>query len=175
MTENQKDVLFSKVSWSGLAPRKLNNMFRVGQVFNDPRIPIIKRYRDNWATEEIAKTIASGRRMEAYQHREATPPAKYAYNAANSAKRNQKAPRGRWDSTLESIVCQGKKAQRLPQVQDAAPASPVPSPQGETDVPATDSHSRLTYTTPGELLTATSPSQIADSSGTECPLISSHC
>jgi len=60
VTENQKDILFAKVGQPGLVPWTLDNTFRVGQVFDDPRIPIIKRYNDNWATEEIAKSIASG-------------------------------------------------------------------------------------------------------------------
>lgn len=127
VTDNQKDVLYAKV-------------------FSDPRIPIIKRYKDNWATEEVAKTIASGRRTAAYQRGEATPPTKYAYNAANSAKRNKKAPRGRWDSTSESIVRQGKKAQHPQQAQDATPASPVPPYQVTSPSQITDSLVSIPFT-----------------------------
>lgn len=131
-------------------PWRLNNTFCVQQVFNDPRIPIIKRYKGHWATDEIAKTIASARRTAAYSRNEATPNPKYAHNAINSAKRNPKAPRGRWDSVSKSVggKVKGKKAQRMEEPKpNVSVASLGPSDQSDTVHPS-NTHP-LDYGPPG--------------------------
>ena len=81
-------------------------------------------------TDRIAQTVASGRCKYLYAKGEATPPSKFSYNAANSAKRNPMAPRGQWDSASQSVKPKGKgkKVQCIKtQVQDASAASPGPS------------------------------------------------
>lgn len=97
---------------------------------------MIRRYQGRWAIDEIAKTVARGRRKGAYAHRVASPPPRYAYNAANSAKRNPAAPRGRWDSVSQSVIhkSKGKKVQRAEeQTQDVRVASPALSNQGSVN------------------------------------------
>ena len=129
----------------------LDNMFQVGQVYNDPRIPIIQRYENHWATEAITKLIASGRRTGAYARGEAIPPQKYAYNAANSAKRNPTAPRGRWDSVSQSVKPEGKNKVRCTEegTRNVRFASPEPLDQGNTDTHVTGTRSlALVHTTP---------------------------
>ena len=112
-------------------------MSRIGQVYDDARIPIIQRYENHWATREAARRTASGWRKDAYSRGEATPPSKYAYNAANSAKRNPAAPRGRWDSVSQSVKHEGKgkKTRRAKkQAQTIRTASPEPPGQGDLNV-----------------------------------------
>lgn len=106
--------------------RLLDNKFRIGQVFNDERIPIIKRYANHWATLESAKRSAASWRKDGYKHGYIRPPEKYAYNAANSAKRDPAAPRGRWDSVSQSVKCKGKGKKRARARNDRTP-SPTPS------------------------------------------------
>lgn len=147
--DDQKQMLFEKVSQSPL--RRLDGLSHIGQVYNDSRIPIIKRYKDDWATDEIAKTIASARRTAAYARKEATPNPKYAYNVANSAKRNPTAPRGRWDSMSQSVnhKHKGKKVQRTEErEQNISITLPDHVEQSSVDIHTTDTHS-LTRTTPG--------------------------
>lgn len=85
----------------------------MGQVYNDPRIPIIKRYANYWAIREVARTFTSGRRKYSYRCGTAIPPSRYAYNRANSAKRNPKAPRGRWNSVTKSVQPEGKATRHV--------------------------------------------------------------
>lgn len=77
-------------------------------MYNDPRIPIIRRYADHWATKEAAKRTATGWRKDAYSRGVLTRPSKYDYNAVNSSRRNPKAPRGRWNSVSQSVQPEGK-------------------------------------------------------------------
>jgi hypothetical protein len=150
--EGKKKVLCQKVG--GSTTTLLDDRFKIGQVYNDPRIPIIQRYENHWATREAAQRTASGWRKDAYSCGEATPPSKYAYNAANSAKRNPAAPRGRWDSVSQSVKHEGKgkKAQRTKKrAQAVRTASPEPPDQGDrnaVDVSATNTRP-LPHPTPG--------------------------
>ena len=98
--DNQKNVLYRKVSLFN--SKRLGLLFHIEQVYNDPRIPIIKRYKDNWATRLIAKTIAGARRKKAYGSGDAKRPEKYNYNVTNSSKRDPKAPRGRKNISITS-------------------------------------------------------------------------
>lgn len=155
---------------------QLDNVFQIKQVYNDPRIPIIRRYENHWATEAIAKTIASGRRTGAYARGEATPPQKYAYNAANSAKRNPTALRGRWDSMSQSVKYEGKgqKARRTEEgAGDVSIAFPEPLDRGSTNTHVTDTRS-LTLTTPDGPQDAGS-SQIVDPSSMQSFVAGPHC
>jgi hypothetical protein len=98
-----------------------NTSFLPGQVWNDSRIPIIKRYQGHWATDNIAKGYAQSLRKSAYSRGYAIPPSKYSYNAANSAKRNPKGPRGRYNSVVGTIDPKRRKTQ--PTETDADPLS----------------------------------------------------
>jgi hypothetical protein len=135
MPEGKKKVLCKKVS--GSATTLSDNMSRIGQVYNDARISIIQQYENHWATWEAARRTASGWRKDAYSYGEATPPSKYTYNAANSAKRNPAALRSRWDSVLQSVKHEGKgKKARCTkkQVQAIRTASLEPLGQGNLNV-----------------------------------------
>ncbi|KAL1751511.1 hypothetical protein FB107DRAFT_278609 [Schizophyllum commune] len=50
--------------------------------------PYLKRFVNDWATEEIAKRFLSNRRQHLYDVGELTPPEKYAYLKENAAKRD---------------------------------------------------------------------------------------
>jgi hypothetical protein len=142
MSDNKKKILFQKVSGSTF--QRLVDASQVRQVFHDKRIPIIRRYDGHWATEKIAITVAHGRRGVAYRRGELARPKEYAYNASNSAKRNPKAPRGRWDSKSNSVKRRGKgrKAPRTEQQEhDISTAPPVPLDRGAVDDHAADVHS----------------------------------
>jgi hypothetical protein len=147
-------------------------MFRIGQVYNDPRIPIIQRYENHWATEEVAKKVASVRRKDAYARGEATPPKKFAYNAANSAKRNPKAPRGRLDSASQSVKLKGKVQRTERGAHNVSTASPEPLDQGSMDIHVTNTRS-LAHTTPNGPQD-TGLGQTVDPSGTPSSFAGSH-
>ncbi|KAJ7131800.1 hypothetical protein C8R43DRAFT_1133477 [Mycena crocata] len=59
------------------------------------RHPILKRYVNDWATDELAKQFIRNRRRNEYKKGTLQRPAEFAYLKANSAKRNPSAPRGR--------------------------------------------------------------------------------
>lgn len=141
-------------------------MFHIKQVYTDPRIPIIQRYRDNWATDEVAKTVAGARRKGAYASGAATRPAKYDYNVANSSKRDPKAPRDRWNSVTQSVNPKGKgKAtqQTKEQMQDAGLREPEPPDPTNVNIHAADSHSPSLSTSIGPQ--DAGPSQLQNPSG----------
>ena len=135
--EGKKRVLCQKVR--GSTTTLSDDRFKIRQVYNDPRIPIIQRYENHWATREAAQRTASGWRKDAYSRGEATPPSKYAYNAANSAKRNPAAPRGRWDSVSQSVKHEGKgKKARRTKKQTQAVRTTSPEPPGQDDLSMVD-------------------------------------
>jgi len=151
--EDRQKSLYAKVG--GSTTMVARQRVQIRQVYNDPRIPIIRRYQNHWATEEIAKTVASGRRKRAYLRGDVKPPKRFAHNAANSAKRNPAAPRGRWDSVSQSVKPKGKCTDAghadHETAQDISAAPPEPLDQGSinaTDAHATDTRS-LMYITPG--------------------------
>ena len=93
--------------------------------------------------DKIAKTTASGRRRGAYSRGEAIPSSKYTHNAANSKKRNPKAPRGRWDSVSQSVVHKdkGKEAQHAEErAKGSGPAPSGPLDKGSSNIYTTDTH-----------------------------------
>ena len=97
-------------------PQQLNNDVIFQQVYNDTGIPIIKRYKDHWATEEVAKTVASGRRKTPYCKGEATPPAKYAHNAANSRIKPRGEDERRHGRANRSLTVEGLNCESIPNV-----------------------------------------------------------
>jgi len=145
------------MDWAKVADNQKKALFR--KVYNDPRIPIIQRYDNHWATDEIAKTIASGRRKDAYASGDATPPAKYSYNAANSSKRDPKAPRGRWNSMSGSVNQEGKgkEARRTEERAQDLRLGDMPEPP-EPEPANPDAH-----TTNNLSLSRTTPSRPQDS------------
>ena len=114
----------------------------IGQVYNDARIPIIKRYKNHWATEGIARSVAAGWRKIHYRNEDIVPLQRYAQNAINSLKRDPTAPRGRYNSVSKSVKRKVKKAQHTEeQVQGS-------SDRSDPNVHVTDVHP-LVHPTPG--------------------------
>ncbi|KAJ7161655.1 hypothetical protein C8R46DRAFT_1283945 [Mycena filopes] len=74
------------------------------------RHPILKRYENDWATEELAKQFIKNRRRREYRKGNLEAPAQYAYLKANSAQRNQSAPRGRVRKGVKATTKDAKKA-----------------------------------------------------------------
>ena len=137
------------------------------QVYNDRRIPIIERYRDHWATDEVAKSVASIRRKGAYASGDAVPPQKYAYNAVNSSKRDPKAPRGRWDSASQSVKRKGKGKRARRTKAPAQDVSLSPPDPGDVGVHTVDINSSLTTSSGPQ---DAGPSRLVDTPGMSSPL-----
>lgn len=129
-----KRWLYTHVSRPVIHRYDLTHILNTRQVYNDPRIPIIKRYANNWATREIARTVALSRRKYKYACGLATPPPRYFYNRGNSAKRDPKAPRGRWNSVTGSVQHEGRAARHTQLFQGAGAISPDPTHPDASDV-----------------------------------------
>jgi len=163
LSYGQKKILFNKVSRVG-ASAVTRYLLQVGQVYTDPRIPIIKRYEKNWATEAVAKTIAGKRRQWAYACGDAPRPQKYKHNAANSAKRNPNAPRGRWNSVSQSVERGYGKGENVRHTKgDTSTILPEALDQGNVDALITDTRS-LSHTTPDRPQDASSSEAVDTSS-----------
>ncbi|KAJ7086218.1 hypothetical protein C8R44DRAFT_893673 [Mycena epipterygia] len=76
--------------WAKTSAAAKENLFAVAR----ERHPILKRYVNDWATEELVKQYIKNKRRRAYQKGWLETPAQYAYLKANSAKRDPSAPRG---------------------------------------------------------------------------------
>ncbi|KAJ7440627.1 hypothetical protein B0H11DRAFT_2205136 [Mycena galericulata] len=63
------------------------------------RHPILERYVNDWATEEIVKQFTKNKRRNGYRHNWLEVPEKYKYLQANSAKRDPSASRKRRTAT----------------------------------------------------------------------------
>ncbi|KAJ7653020.1 hypothetical protein B0H17DRAFT_1186397 [Mycena rosella] len=86
------------------------------------RHPILQRYVNDWATEEIVKQFIKNKRRHGYKKGFLVPPAEYAYLKANSAKRNPSAPRGR-KSAKVAVVAAKKLAAKKKDVTAKASSS----------------------------------------------------
>ncbi|KAJ7745838.1 hypothetical protein DFH07DRAFT_776603 [Mycena maculata] len=71
--------------------------------------PILLRYENHWATEEIAKQYIKNKRRLGYDNGSLEVPAEYGYLKANSAKRDPSAPRGRKLANVDQAKKVAKK------------------------------------------------------------------
>ncbi|KAJ7760573.1 hypothetical protein B0H16DRAFT_577321 [Mycena metata] len=76
------------------------------------RHPILERYFNSWATEEIMKQFVKNRRNNKYKTQELEVPEKYGYLKANAAKRNPTAPRGRQNKLGRVEVARKRAAKK---------------------------------------------------------------
>ncbi|KAJ7845963.1 hypothetical protein B0H14DRAFT_3454699 [Mycena olivaceomarginata] len=74
------------------------------------RHPILKRYENDWATEELVKQYIKNKRRHGYRKGFLERPAQYDYLKTNSAKRNPSAPRGPRVAVRRSKKVAEKKA-----------------------------------------------------------------
>lgn len=73
--------------------RARENLFTFTCYQSRERHPILRRYNNDWATEELVKQYLSNRRKNHYKKGYLTVNPKYAYLKANSAKRDPSASR----------------------------------------------------------------------------------
>ncbi|KAJ7028736.1 hypothetical protein C8F04DRAFT_52437 [Mycena alexandri] len=95
MAETRDLVLEAGIKWEvpwSKTPAELKGKF---YAVARERHPILKRYVNDWAAEELAKQFIKNRRRGAYRKQKLERPAQYAYLKDNSAKRDPSAPRGR--------------------------------------------------------------------------------
>ncbi|KAJ7733999.1 hypothetical protein DFH07DRAFT_967754 [Mycena maculata] len=72
--------------------------------------PILRRFHNDWATEELIKQYIKNRRNNVYRNKWLQVPAKYAYLKANAAKRDPSAPRGRQNKLAKVATAKKTKA-----------------------------------------------------------------
>ncbi|KAF7347088.1 hypothetical protein MVEN_01462800 [Mycena venus] len=88
--------------WSDISAEVKGKIFAARE-----RHPILARFHNDWATEDIIKQYIKNKRGHAYRNEWLEVPAKYNYLKANAAKRNPSAPRGRQNKLAK--VRTGKK------------------------------------------------------------------
>ncbi|KAJ7480047.1 hypothetical protein B0H11DRAFT_1265206 [Mycena galericulata] len=81
--------------WSEISAGAKAKLFEVARL----RHPILERYVNDWATEEIVKQFTKNKRRNGYRHNWLEVPEKYKYLQANSAKRDPSASRKRRTAT----------------------------------------------------------------------------
>ncbi|KAJ7780646.1 hypothetical protein DFH07DRAFT_949876 [Mycena maculata] len=95
-----------EVPWAKVPAEAKGKLYAVAR----KRHPILKRYVNDWATEEIVKQYIKNKRCHGYTKGFLEPPAEYAYLKTNSSKRDQSAPRGRRNKIPKAVVAVSKKA-----------------------------------------------------------------
>ncbi|KAJ7192609.1 hypothetical protein B0H12DRAFT_1246116 [Mycena haematopus] len=91
--------------WGEISAEVKGKLFAVAR----ERHPILARFHNDWATEDIIKQFIKNKRNNAYRNNWLEVPAKFAYLKDNSAKRDPSAPRGR-KNKLEKVKT-ARKAQ----------------------------------------------------------------
>ncbi|KAF7332812.1 hypothetical protein MSAN_02432400 [Mycena sanguinolenta] len=91
--------------WAKTSAAQKEKLFAVAR----KRHPILERYQNDWATEELAKQYIKNKRRHGYRKGFLDCPSQYAYLKANSAKRDPSAPRGRRVAAARNAKILGKK------------------------------------------------------------------
>ncbi|KAJ7661452.1 hypothetical protein DFH06DRAFT_374050 [Mycena polygramma] len=107
---NLRDLLLQagipwELPWAKVPVGLKDKFFRVAA----KKHPILERYENDWATEEIAKQAIKNKRRTSYKNGSLEVPAEYAYLKANSAKRDPSAPRGRKHANVDKAKKVAKK------------------------------------------------------------------
>ncbi|KAJ7136244.1 hypothetical protein C8R46DRAFT_1234774 [Mycena filopes] len=76
------------------------------------RHPILARYFNSWATEDLVKQYIKNRRQSAYRSGELEVPAKYRYLKANAAMRNPTGRRGRQNKRAKVDVARKRAVKK---------------------------------------------------------------
>ncbi|KAJ7017126.1 hypothetical protein C8F04DRAFT_1200920 [Mycena alexandri] len=97
--------------WAEVSAATKSKAFAVAE----ERHPILARFFNSWATEELMKQSVKNKRNRAYKHDGLEVPEKYAYLKANAAKRNPTAPRGR-QAKLGRVDVARKRAEKKKKV-----------------------------------------------------------
>ncbi|KAJ7666789.1 hypothetical protein DFH06DRAFT_1294984 [Mycena polygramma] len=110
LLRNLRDLLLQagipwELPWAKVPVGLKDKFFRVAA----KKHPILERYENDWATEEIAKQAIKNKRRTSYKNGSLEVPAEYAYLKANSAKRDPSAPRGRKHANVDKAKKVAKK------------------------------------------------------------------
>ncbi|KAI4520296.1 hypothetical protein K525DRAFT_248714 [Schizophyllum commune Loenen D] len=100
--------LSCETEWRHLPKEDLSKLYRVART----TMPFLKRFVDDWATEELAKGYLRNKRQHLYKIGELTPPAKYAYLKANAAKRDPTGSRRR-KALVEAEAAKKMKSKKV--------------------------------------------------------------
>ncbi|KAJ7760283.1 hypothetical protein DFH07DRAFT_957663 [Mycena maculata] len=94
--------------WAQIPSEQKAKLFAVER----ERHPILKRFHNDWATEEIVKQYIKNRRNNAYRHNWLEVPEKYKYLKSNAAQRDPSGPRGRQNKVAKVKVAAAKHSQQ---------------------------------------------------------------
>ncbi|KAJ6623838.1 hypothetical protein B0H10DRAFT_2008640, partial [Mycena sp. CBHHK59/15] len=97
-----------ELPWAETPAEAKGKLFAVAR----DRHPILERFHNDWATEEMVKQYIANRRNTAYRRGDLEVPEKYKYLKANAAKRDPSAPRGRKAKVAKVKVAAVKKAHK---------------------------------------------------------------
>ncbi|KAJ7463886.1 hypothetical protein B0H11DRAFT_2240829 [Mycena galericulata] len=95
-----------EVPWAKMSAEAKGKLFAVPR----ERHPILKRFHNDWATEEMVKQYIKNRRNMAYRRGDLDVPEKYRYLKGNAAKRDPSAPHGRKAKLSKAKVAAVKKS-----------------------------------------------------------------
>ncbi|KAJ6610248.1 hypothetical protein B0H10DRAFT_2438094 [Mycena sp. CBHHK59/15] len=108
-----------ELPWAETPAEAKGKLFAVAR----DRHPILERFHNDWATEEMVKHYIANRRNTAYRRGDLEVPEKYKYLKANAAKRDPSAPRGRKAKVAKVKVAAVKKAAKVARKQTSGAAS----------------------------------------------------